>query len=94
MGGWGGRWQKLLKKLSRRSWSVKTWTSEQSIGSCEAQCTLLLSWVQSQVDAMHLMHSTGAIMSVPYLHNIESCPQKSRPSKYAWRLDTHNCTLQ
>jgi len=29
-----------------------------------------------------LVRSTGAIVSNPHLHSVESCPEKSRPIKY------------
>ena len=50
--------------------TVKTWTPEQSIVSCEAQWTQPWPRVQSQVDVIHLVHSTGAIVSNPHLHTV------------------------
>ena len=71
-GGWGGRWKKCPEK---------TRTSEQSTGSREAQWTSMWSSVPFQVNAIHLMHSTGAIVSVPHRYGVKSCFQKSRPIK-------------
>ena len=55
---------------------MKTWTG------CEAQWTQLWSRVQSKVDVIQLVHSTGAIMSIAHLHSVKSCPEKSRLIKY------------
>ena len=49
--------------------------------SHEAQWTQLWSRVHSQVDVIHLVRSTGAIMSDPHLHSVKSCPEKSRPGQ-------------
>ena len=62
--------------------TVKTWTPEQSIVSREAQWTQPWSRVQSQIDAIHLVCSTGAIVSIPHLHSVKNCSEKSRPIKY------------
>ena len=40
------------------------------------------SGVQSQADNIHLMCSTGAILSVPHLHSAKSYLEKSRAVKY------------
>ena len=61
---------------------VKTRTPEQSIVSHEAQWTQLWSRVQSEVDAIHVVHSTGAIVSIPHLCSVKSCPEKRRLIKY------------
>ena len=34
--------------------------------------------IQSQVNATHLVHSIGNIVSIPHLHSVKSCPGKSR----------------
>ena len=81
MQGVGGRWQKLVKSV-QSSFPVKTRSPEQSIVSNEAQWTQPWSTVQSQVDVIHLVHSTGAIMSNSHLHGAKSCPENSRPIKY------------
>ena len=72
-----GRWQKLVKSVQRSS-TAKTQTSEQSIVDREAQWTQPWWRVQSQVDVLHLVHSTGAIVSIPHLHSVKSCPVKIR----------------
>ena len=46
--------------------------------------------VQSQVDAIHLVRSTGAIVSNPHLHSVKSCPEKSRPIKYGGQMQLLN----
>ena len=38
--------------------------------------------VQSQVNAIHLMHSMGAIVSIPHLHSVKNYPEKGRLIKY------------
>ena len=57
---------------------MKTRILEQSIVSIEVQWTQPWLSVKSQVDAIHLVLSTGAIMSIPHLHSVKSCPEKSR----------------
>ena len=47
--------------------------------SREAQWTQPWPRIQSQVDVIHLVRSTGAIVSNPHLHTVKSCPEKSRP---------------
>ena len=98
MGGWGMRWQKLLKTVQRSSpvkirtpvktrtcTPVKTRTPAQSTGSCEAQWTPKWSRVQSQVSWCPIY--TPLCQS----HGVKSCPQNSRPSKYAnW---IHSATI-
>ena len=49
--------------------------------SGEAQQTQSWQRVQSQVDVIRLVRSTGAIMSNPHLHTVKSFPEKSRPIK-------------
>ena len=61
--------------------TAKTRSPEQSIVSNEAQWTQAWSRVQSQVDVIHLVRSTGAIVSNLRLHSVKSCPEKSRPNK-------------
>ena len=39
-----------------------------------------------QIDIIHLMRSTGAIMLNPHLHSVKSCPEKSRPIKYGGQM--------
>jgi len=43
--------------------------------------------VQSQVDAIYLVQSTDAILSIPHLHSVKSCPEKSRLITYVWGQD-------
>jgi len=74
-------WQENFVKNS----TVKTWAAEQSIFSLwEAKWTQPCIWsrIQSQVDIIHLVHSTGTIVSIPHLHSVKSYPEKSRPIKY------------
>ena len=42
------------------------------------------SGVQSQFNTIHLVHSTGAIVSIPHLHmySVKNCHEKSRLIKY------------
>ena len=61
MGGWGGRWQKLVKSV-QSSYTVKTRSPEQSIVGLETQWTQAWSRVRSQADVIHLVRSTGAIV--------------------------------
>ena len=42
--------------------------------------------VRSQVDVIHLVRSTGTIVSNPHLHSIKSYPEKSRPIKYGGQM--------
>ena len=73
-------------KSVQKSSTAKTRSPEQSIVSHEVQWTQPWWRVQSQVDVIHLMRSTGAIMSNPYLHSVKSCPEKSRPIKYGGQM--------
>ena len=75
---------KACEKLSRVA--PQTRSPEQSIVSHETQWTQSWSRVRSQVDVIHLVHSTGAIVSNPHLHNIKSCPEKSSPIKYGGQM--------
>ena len=83
---------------------MKTQSPEQSIVGHETQWTQPWPRVRSQVDVIHLVHSTGAIVSNPHLYSVESCPEKSRPIKhgdqlhglmiaieYSYKLDRKNC---
>ena len=56
----------------------KTQTLEQFTGSREGQWTSPRSKVPFQADTIQLMHSTGAIVSIPHLHGVKICLQKSR----------------
>ena len=81
VGGWGGRWQKLVKNCPEKLYGEAEDTMHTVHRySCEAQWTQL--WIQPQVDAIYLVHSTGIIMSLPQLHSVNSCPEKSRLIKY------------
>ena len=84
-GGWGERWQKLVKSVQSSS-RVKTRSPEQSIVGYETQWTQPWPRVRSQADVIHLVLSTGAIVSNPHLHSVESCPEKSRPIKHGGQL--------
>ena len=101
-GGVGGG--KSLCKSIQSSSTVKTRSPEQSIVGHETQWTQPWSKVQSQVDVIHLVCSTGTIVSNPHLHSVKSCPEKSRPIKYggqmhgvmiaieySYKLDRKNC---
>ena len=44
--------------------------------------------VQSQVDVIHLVRSTGTIVSNPHLHTVKSCPGKSKPIKNGHHIDS------
>ena len=65
---------------------MKTRSSEQSIVGLETQRTQPWSRVRSQADVIHLVRSTGAIVSNPHLHSVKSCPWKSRPIKYGGKM--------
>ena len=52
----------------------------------ETQWTQPWSRVRSQVDVIHLVRSTGAIVSSPHLHSVKSCPEKSRSIKYGGQM--------
>ena len=99
--GWGGVGGG--KSFVQSSFTVKTWSPEQSIVGHETQWTQLWSRVRSQVDVIHLVRSTDAIVSNSHLHNVKSCPEKSRPIKcgdqmhglmiateYSYKLDRKN----
>ena len=79
--GWGGRWQQLVKNCPEKLHSEDTDTRAVHIVGREAQWTQLWPRVQSQVDVIHLVRSTGAIVSNPNLYTVKSCPEKSRPIK-------------
>ena len=82
MGGrWSERWQQQVIKTVQRSPSEDTDTRAVYIVSREAQWTQPWPRVQSQVDVIHLVCSTDAIVSNPHLHTVKSCPEKSRPIK-------------
>ena len=83
-GGVGGG--KSLWKSVQSSSTVKTRSPEQSIVGCETQWTQPCSRVRSQVDVIHLVRSTGAIVSNPHLHSVKNCPEKSRPIKYGGQM--------
>ena len=65
---------------------MKTRSPEQSIVGHETQWTQPWPRVRSQVDVIHLVRSTGAIVSNPHLHSVESCPENSRPIKYGGQM--------
>ena len=65
---------------------MKTRSPEQSIVGHETHWTQPWPRVRSQVDVIHLVCSTGAIMSNAHLHSVESCPEKSRPIKYGGQM--------
>ena len=75
----GGGNQQLVKNCPKSS-TVKTWTPEQSIYvvSHEPQWTQPWLRVQSQVDVIHLVNSTGVIVSNSHLYTVKSCPEKRR----------------
>ena len=52
----------------------------------ETQWTQPWPRVRSQVDVIHLVRSTGAIVSNPHLHSVKSCPEKSKPIKYGGQI--------
>ena len=65
---------------------MKTRSPEQSMVGHETQWTQPWPRVRSQVDVIHLVRSTGAIVSNQHLHSVESCPEKSRPIKHRGQL--------
>ena len=77
--------QKLVKSVQSSS-TVKTRSPEQSIVGHETQWTQPWSRVRSQVDVIHLVRLTGAIVSNSHLHSVKSCPEKSRPIKYGGQM--------
>ena len=79
-------WQKLVKKCPKYSFTAKTRSPEQSIVSHEARWTQPRSRVQSQVDVIHLVRSTGAVVSNPHLHSVKSYPEKNRPIEYGGQM--------
>ena len=93
VGGWvGGRgrgvgWEvaKACESVQSSS-TVKAWSPEQSIVGHETQWTQPWMRVRSLVDVIHLVRSTGATVSNPYLHSVKSCPEKSRPIKYGGQM--------
>ena len=80
-GGWGGKWQQIVKNCPEKHHSKDTDTRAIHLVSREVQWTQPWPRVQSQVDFIHLVRSTGAIVSSPHLHTVKSCPEKSRPIK-------------
>ena len=80
-----GRWQKLVKSFQSSS-TAKTRSLEQSIVGHETQWTQPWLRVQSRVDVIHLVRSTGAIMSSPHLQSVKNCPEKSKPIKYGGQM--------
>ena len=81
MEGWGGRWQQLVKNCPEKLHSEDMDTRAVHLVGCQAQWTQPWPSVQSQVDVIHLVCSTGAIMSNSHLHTVNSCLEKSRPIK-------------
>ena len=77
---------KVCKKVSKSSSTAKTRSPEQSIVGHETQWTQPWLRVRSQVDVIHLVRSTGAMVSNPHLHSVKSCPEKSRPIKYGGQM--------
>ena len=77
---------KSLRKSVQSSSTVKTRSPEQSIVGHETQWTQPWSRVRSQVDVIHLVRSTGTIVSNPHLHSTKGCPEKSRPIKYGGQM--------
>ena len=69
-----------LSKIVQKSSTVKTQTPDQSIVGQKAQWTQ--AEIRIQLDDTYLVCSTGAIVSIPHLHNVEGCPGKSRIIKY------------
>ena len=61
-----------VKKTVQRSSTVKTRTPEQSIWLVVRPSTETQPWprVQSQVDVIHLVCSTGTIVSNPHLYTL------------------------
>ena len=84
-GGGVGGGNSLWKSVQSSS-TVKTRSPEQSIVGHETQWTQPWPRVRSQVDVIHLVRSTGAIVSNPHLHSVENCPDKSRPIKHGGQL--------
>ena len=83
---WGGRgrgweWQQQVKNCPEKLHSEDMDTRAVHIVGHEAQGTQPWPRVQSRVDVIHLVRSTGAIVSNPHLHTVKSYPEKSRPIK-------------
>ena len=76
--GLGGRWQQQVKNCPEKLHSEDMETRAVDIVSHEAQWTQPWPRMQSQVDVIHLVRSTGAIVSNPHLHTVKSFPEKSR----------------
>ena len=81
MGGWGGRWQQLVKNCPGKLHSEDTDTRAVHIVGLEAQWAQPWPKAQPQVNVIHLVCSTGIIMSNPHLHTVKRCPEKIRPIK-------------
>ena len=71
-----------MKNCPEKLQSEDTDTRAVHIVGCEAQWTQPWPRAQPQVDVIHLVRSTGAIVLNPHLHTVnKSCPEKSRPIK-------------
>ena len=57
-------------------------------GRCKAQWIPPWSRAQSQVNAIHLVRSTGTIASVTHLHRAKNCREKSAPIKCIGWIDS------
>ena len=70
--GWGGRWHQLVKNCPEKLHSE----DKDTRAAQEAQWTQAGTRVESQVDVIYLVRSTGAIMhvSIPHLHSAKSYP--------------------
>ena len=79
--GWGGRWQQLVKNCPEKLHSEDMDTRAVHIVGREAQWTQPWQRVQSQVDIIHLVRSTGAIVSYLHLYTVKSCPEKTDQSR-------------
>ena len=79
--GWGGRWQQLVKNCPEKLHSEDMDTRAVHIVGCEAQWIQLWPRAQSQVDVIHLVRSTGAIMSNPHLHTSKAALRKADQSR-------------
>ena len=80
-GGWGGRWQQLVKNCPEKLYSKDMDTRAVHIVGHEAQWTQLRPRVQSQVDVIHLLRSTGTIVSNPHLHTVKAALRKADQSR-------------
>ena len=77
----GEREPTIVKNCPEKLHSKDTDTRAVHIVGCEAQWTQLRPRVQSQVDVIHLLCSTGTIKSNPHLHTSKAGLRKANQSR-------------